>query len=349
MSKKKNRKTGQPPGTLIYTGSTETENSDVTIMQFNESSISEKLLVGLNCLASAEKKVTWYDVRGLSNIKLIEEIGHTFHIHPLALEDVLNTQQRPKWEDYHNGIFMVVRALKFDDKALEITTEQIAFFLGTDFLLCFQEDPDENFHHIRERLHRGQGKIRQKGADFLIYTLMDGVVDDYFLVLDRTEEVIENLEEEILNNTSGTSRNKIYQLKRQLSEIRRVVLPMRDVVGRFVREESLFVERETNIFIRDLYDHVVQVIELLESQRDMLVSLHELYNSELANRASHVMKVLTIVSAIFIPLTFIVGVYGTNFDNLPELHYKNSYHVMWFIMGVIAVGQLIYFKQKKWL
>jgi magnesium transporter len=351
MSRRGNRrKTGMPPGTLVYTGDSQVDNPDVSIIHYNETSISEKLLRGLDCPPSPfENITTWYDVRGLNDVKLIEHIGQVFHIHPLVLEDILNTQQRPKWEDYQNGIFLVVRSLRLEDKAFELIGEQISFFLGADFIITFQEDTHDIFSNIRERLHRGQGKIRQKKADYLAYTLLDTIIDEYYLILDKTEEAIEQLEEEILRDADKASRNKIYQLKQLFTEIRRAVLPLRDVVGRFSREEGAFVEHSTNLFIRDLHDHLSQVIENLDNQRDMLSNLYELYNSELSNKSNHVMKVLTIVSAIFIPLTFIVGVYGTNFDILPEIHTHYGYFIMWGVMIVIAALQLVYFRKKKWL
>lgn len=339
-----------PPETLVYTGDSQVENPDVSIIHYNEGSISEKLLRGLDCPPSPfENITTWYDVRGLNDVKLIEHIGQTFHIHPLALEDILNTQQRPKWEDYHNGIFLVARSLRLNEKTFELIVEQISFFLGTDFVITFQEDKHDLFQPIRERLHREQGKIRSKKADYLTYALLDTIVDEYYLILDKTEETIELLEEQILRDANKVTRNKIYQLKRLFSEIRRAVLPLRDVVGRFSREEGTFVEHSTNVFIRDLYDHLSQVVENLDTQRDMLSNLYELYNSELSNKSNHVMKVLTIVSAIFIPLTFIVGIYGTNFDILPEIHTHYGYFVMWGVMILIAALQLVYFRTKKWL
>ncbi len=350
MSKKrKKRKTGLPPGTLFYTGNVEVENPDVTVLQFNESTITEQLLKNLDCPPPHDQFVTWYDVRGLNNLELVERVGRAFQIHPLALEDVVNIDQRPKWEDYQNSIFLIVKALKYDDISRQVITEQVAFLLGERFVLTFQEDAEDLFHAIRLRLHEKQGRVRQRGADYLMYALIDNIVDEYFLILDKIEDTIDAIEIKILNHYTPSVRNDIYQLKRQLTEIRRAVMPMRDVIGRFMREEGRFVDATTNVFTRDLYDHVLHVIELVESQRDMITNLHELYNSEQTNRANHVMKVLTIVSAIFIPLTFIVGVYGTNFDILPELHHPQGYFVMWVVMVAIAILQLLYFKQKKWL
>lgn len=345
----KKHKTGLPPESLVYTGDAQVTNPNVTVIQYNETAISEKLLRGVECPMPADGKMTWYDVRGLNNVKLVERIGQAFHIHPLALEDVLNTTQRPKWEDYHNGIFLIVRAMRFNDEDLDIIPEQIAFFFGTDFIISFQEDEEDLFVEVRERLHQKLGKIRQKGVDYLAYALIDRIVDNYFLTLDKTEQAIDALETKILANFKTSTRSEIYQLKGQISEIRRIVTPMRDVMGRFVHEDSTFVNPTTTLFIRDLYDHVVRVIENIENQRDMLNNLNDLFNSEQSNRANHVMKVLTIVSSIFIPLTFIVGVYGMNFDNLPELHHPHGYYWVWILMITIAFLQLIYFKNKKWL
>jgi magnesium transporter len=351
MSKKrKNRKTGLPPGTLIYTGDAQTDNSNVVVIQYNETSISEHILRGGDeCPLGQEDKVTWYDVKGINNVKMIERIGQLFQIHPLALEDVLNTQQRPKWEDYQNGIFLIVRSQRTGSETLDITTEQVAFFFSKNFIITFQEDEEDLFHSIRDRLHQGLGKLRQKGVDYLAYTLLDYIVDNYFIILDKTEESIENLENKILNDFKSTTRNEIYNLKRQQSEIRRAVLPLREVIGRFAREDGKFVEQSNLVYIRDLYDHLTQIAEMIESQRDMLQNLNDLFNAEQSIRANHVMKVLTIVSSIFIPLTFIVGVYGMNFDNLPELHFQNGYFAVWILMIFIAILQLIYFRIKKWL
>lgn len=352
MSRKhrhKPNKAGLPPETAVYTGSASAGQSVVTIVQYNAVSFHERVLRGLDCTPSTTDKVTWYDIRGLNDVPLVEHIGQTFHVHPLAVEDVLNTTQRPKWDDYESGIFIIIRALRFDKSHDEFIAEQVSFYLEKQVVLTFQEDADDLFKSVRERLQRGQGKIRFKGADFLAYTLIDSIVDDYINILDQLEESIEAIEIQILNNFDPSVRSRIYKMKRQLTEIRRAVLPLRDVISRFSREQGEFVNPTTQVYIRDLYDHVVRVIETVENQRDMLNNLNDLYNAEESSQANHVMKVLTIVSAIFIPLTFIVGVYGTNFDNLPELHNKNAYFWMWGVMILLGIGQLIYFRWKKWL
>jgi magnesium transporter len=347
--KKKNRKTGMPSGTLIYTGDIMVENPDVTVLQYNESTLRESLMKGIECKPVAENLITWYDVRGLSNVALIEHIGKFFQIHPLALEDVLNTTQRPKWEDYPTGKFVVVRALRFDVENQDIIHEQIAIFLKRNLVLTFQEDTDDVFKIIRERLINAQGIIRNKGADYLLYAILDWLVDQYFEILDQTDEILEKLETQILTNFTPSVRNRIYHYKRLITEIRRVILPLRDVVIHFSREDAKPIEATENYYFRDLHDHLSRVIEMLDNQRDTLNNLSDLYQAEQMNRANHVMKVLTIVSAIFIPLTFIVGVYGTNFKILPELQHPQGYYYMWAVMIGIAILQLLYFRWKKWL
>jgi magnesium transporter len=341
-------KSGLPPGTAIFTGEVKEEISETTVVQYNEASVNVEILRGDNCPLSSDKEVTWYDVRVLSDVSLIENIGKTFNVHPLAIEDILNTSQRPKWDDYDNGIFITVRALRLDEYN-DIVTEQVSFFLEKTVLLTFQEDHDDLFKVIRERIKNGQGKVRQKGTDYLTYALLDCIVDEYITLLEHLDDKIEALETEVLSNSTPSVRSQIYRFKQQLSHVRRAVLPLRDVISRFSREEGEIVDPSNQVYIRDLYDHIVRVIETTEHQRDMLNNLDDLYNSEQSNRANHIMKVLTIVSAIFIPLTFIVGVYGTNFDVLPELHYPHAYTAMWIGMILIAIVQLIYFRWKRWL
>ena len=352
MSKKKKiklTKVGLPPETAVYTGQAEVEQSIVTIVQYNSAEYKEKSLKGSTFPLPTVEKVTWYDVRGLNDNVLIERIQQIFEVHPLAIEDILNTSQRPKWEDYTNGIFIIIHALRYDKRIGDSVTEQVSFYLGKDVLLTFQEDTDDLFLPIRERLQRGLGKIKHKGVDFLAYTLLDYIVDGYINVLEKLEDEIVTIEIEILTNFTPSVRSDIYRLKRQLTEIRRAALPLRDVVGRFSREQGEFIDPANQVYIRDLYDHVVRVIESVENQRDMLNNMNDLFNSEQTNQTNHIFKVLTVISVIFIPPTFIVGVYGTNFDVLPELHFPHAYFLMWGAMVSLAIAQLIFFRWKKWL
>ena len=352
MSKKKKHKltkAGLPPETAVYTGQAEVEQSMVTVVQYNIATYEEKILKGWDCPLPSEGKVTWYDIRGLNDESLIQRIGQIFDVHPLAIEDILNTTQRPKWEDYINGIFIIIHALRYDKRIGDSVTEQVSVYLERNVLLTFQEDTDDLFLPIRERLNRGLGKIKQKGADFLAYTLLDYIVDGYINVLEDLEDEIETIEIQILTKFTPSVRSDIYRLKRQLTEIRRAALPLRDVVSRFSREQGEFIDPANQVFIRDLYDHVVRVIETVENQRDMLNNMNDLFNSEQTNQTNHIFKVLTMISVIFIPPTFIVGVYGTNFDVLPELHFRYSYFVMWGVIILLAILQLIFFRWKKWL
>ena len=333
--KKQHLKSGLPPGTAVFTGEQKAETTETTVVQYNDTSINVEILRGLDCPIANDAEVTWLDVRGLADVSLIEHIGKTFNVHPLAVEDVLNTHQRPKWDDYDNGIFITIRALRLDGNR-EVIVEQVSFFLEKDVLLTFQEDNDDLFRVVRDRMQHGQGKMRQKRTDYLMYALLDCIVDEYITLLDHLEDRIEVLESEILSNSTPSVRNEIYRLKQQLMHVRRAVLPMRDVVGRFTRETGEIVDPANQVYIRDLYDHTVRVIETVENQRDMLQNVNDLFNAEQSNRANHVMKVLTIVSAIFIPMTFIAGVYGMNFDNLPELHTKNGYYMFWIVVILIA-------------
>ncbi len=352
MSKKKKNKltkAGLPPETAVYTGQAEVEQSLVIIVQYNKATYEEKILKEWDCPLPTEGKVTWYDIRGLNDESLIQRIGQIFEVHPLAIEDILNTTQRAKWEDYVNGIFIIIHALRYDKRIGNSVTEQVSFYLEKDVLLTFQEDIDDLFFPIRERLQRGFGKIKHKSADFLAYTLLDYIVDGYINVLEELEDEIATIEIQILTNFTPSVRSDIYRLKRQLTEIRRAALPLRDVVSRFSREQGEFIDPSNQVYIRDLYDHVVRVIETVENQRDMLNNMNDLFNSEQTNQTNHIFKVLTVISVIFIPPTFIVGVYGTNFDVLPELHFPHAYFLMWGAMVLLAISQLIFFRWKKWL
>jgi magnesium transporter len=350
-NKKRKRKTGLPPGTPVYTGEYLAGSPDITAIRYNAERITEQNADNPT-LATAimpPRGISWYDVRGLSDVQAVEKLAQQFKIHPLALEDILDVHQRPKWEEYDSGIFITTRALSFDDTALEVKTEQIGIFLGNDFVISFQEDSNDLFPTIRERLHRQKGRIRQRGADYLAYSLLDHIVDQYYLVLDKIDEAIDEFEQAVLTDAERADKRQVYHLKRQLTEIRRTVAPMREAVNKFILTDSSFIRPPTVIFARDLHDHILQISDIIENQRDTLSSLFDLYHSELGQKANHVMKTLTIVSTIFIPLTFIAGVYGTNFEHLPELHWKYAYYAMWGIMTVIAIGLLVYFKIKKWL
>lgn len=338
------------PGTLIFTGKKKVEFPNVTLIQYNmEGELRERHVKDAAPAADEGLNVTWYDVRGLHKIELIEELGKRYNIHPLVLEDVVDTQQRPKFEEYDGAIFLTIQALNFDVESLKVKTEQVAFYTGKGYVLTFQEDEADLFPGVRDRIHSSRGRIRKRGADYLSYALLDNIVDHYYVVLDQMEEVLEQLEADILANPGRESKEKIHNLKLQFIILRKSVAPLREAIGRFSRCENPIIAEETHIFLRDLYDHTIQVIDTIDTYRDMMSGLYDLYLSEISFRMNSVIQVLTIMSTIFIPLTFLAGIYGMNFDNMPELHWKYGYFILLGVMLAIGLGLIRLFKQKNWL
>jgi magnesium transporter len=350
MSKRR-KKIGLPPGSVIYTGNRKVEKIQIHYIQYDEKYLEEKELHNHGDIVfhkSPDEKVDWYDIRGIHDATLIEQIGRTFDIHSLILEDISDIHQRPKFEEYEKGIFIIIRALAFDKAKLKITTEQVALYFRNGFVVTFQETESDLFEPARKRIQSGKGRIRQRGADYLVYALVDVLVDNYFLVLEDIELEIESLEERVLETQDSGIKLKTHLLKKELLVIRKSIAPLREAIGRFSKTESPFVEEKTAVYIRDLYDHTIQVMDAVESFRDLLNSLQDLFISEVSFKMNQVMQVLTIVSTIFIPLTFLAGIYGMNFENIPELHWKYGYFILWGIMVTIFVGLLFFVKRKKW-
>lgn len=351
MSKKsqiprKNQKLGLPPESLVYTGVREPVPAKVHAVRYNE-----HLFNALEdyCLPE-EGNVLWLDVRNLHETELIAKIGAEFHIHPLALEDVLNTQQRPKLEEFENGLFFIVPHLKLDPVTLEFSPEQIAFFTGKNFTVSFQEDPDDTFDPVRKRIHDGIGRIRKKGADYLMYSLIDTIVDGYYSVLDTLENEVLAIEDTLYRNGAHLpAKAKIFKLKRLVNDFKHRVLPLREAVTRFYRAESELIDQSNRLYFRDLVDHVAQILDTLDNQRDLLANMEAYYQAEAANRLNNVMRLLTVISTIFIPLSFIAGVYGMNFDNMPELHTTYGYFILLGIMFCLMITMLVWFRVKKWI
>ncbi|MFN7117747.1 MAG: magnesium/cobalt transporter CorA [Saprospiraceae bacterium] len=340
---------GLPPGARIFIGEQKIEHPKITLIQYNESQFLEKQSLGGIPIAESGNFLNWYDVKGLHDVMLVDQLGKQHQVHGLVLEDILDTQQRPKFEEYDNGIFITLQALTFDREAQEIHVEHIAIYAGPNFVLSFQEKDDDTFAPVRERLRNSSGRIRQRQSDYLAYALADSVVDHYFIILDQIQEVIESLEEEILYNPNNWSKSKIHQLKLQMLALRKAVMPLREAVNWFAKSECVIVQQSTEVFTRDLYDHIVQVIDIVETYRDILNGLYDLYLSEISYRTNNVMRVLTIISTIFMPLTFIVGVYGMNFEFMPELKWRYGYYFVWGFMVVMVITMLIFFRRKKWL
>lgn len=298
---------------------------------------------------SAPERIDWYDIRGLHDTQLIETIGKTFDVHPLVLEDIVDVEQRPKFEEYEKGIFIIIRALAFDQVNEVINTEQIGIYFRKGLVLTFQETESDLFLLARQRVQRGRGRIRGRGADYLVYALLDVIVDHYFVMLEKVDDVVESLENELLQRTDNSIRERMHHLKIALLTARKSITPLREAISRFAKSENELIEDSSTVFIRDLYDHTIQIMDLVESHRDTLNGLQDLHLSEISFRMNQVMQVLTIITTIFVPLSFLAGLYGMNFDNIPELHYKYGYFVLIAFMFVIAGGLLLWFRSKKWL
>jgi len=351
LSRKRSKKTGLPPGTLIHIGEKKIEKSRITIMDYDEAQFQEKEAKEVEeCFPHKDKPtVTWINIDGIHQVEIIEKIGNYFNLHPLILEDILNTEQRPKMEDFEDYIFVVLKMLHYDEKENEIKAEQISLILGSIFVLSFQERVGDVFNPVRERIRNGKGRIRKMGADYLAYTLMDAIVDNYFLILEKLGEKIEDIEEELVTNPTQKTLRDIHRLKREMIFLRRSVWPLRELVNSLERGESPLIRETTGIYLKDVYDHTIQVIDTIETFRDVLSGMLDMYLSSLSNRMNEVMKVLTIIATIFIPLTLISSIYGMNFKYLPELEFAWGYPAV--LLGMLGIGvlMLIYFRRRKWL
>lgn len=349
--KKRSVKSGLPPGTLVHIGEKSDEEVSVTVMDYDEGSFLEKILKSSDeCLLFKNKPtVTWINVDGIHQVDLIRKFGECYGFHPLVLEDILNTDQRPKLEDYGEYMYIVLKMLHHE-KGQEILPEQISLIVGKNFVFSFQEGiKGDVFDPIRVRIRTGKGRIRDMGADYLAYSLIDAIVDNYFVVLEDIGERIEDLEEEVATNPGPPTLSGIHHLKREMIFLRKAVWPLREVAGTLERGESVLITAPTRVYLRDVYDHTIQVMDVIETYRDMLSGLFDIYLSSISNRINEVMRFLTVIGTIFMPLTFIVGVYGMNFPNIPELKWKWGYPAVVLIMAGIASGMAVYFKRRKWL
>lgn len=350
LKTRKSQKAGASPGTLVHVGEVRQSGVSIEVTEYNSDGLESRLLdpASLKIRIAPEPTVTWMNVEGISDLSLMEKIGDGFGLHPLVLEDIVDTDQRPKTEDYGSYIFMVIKM--FSPSADGLISEQISFLLGSSWLVTFQEGLDgDPFLSIRERLKNPQGRLRTRGPDYLCYALIDAVVDHYFLVLEDIANRIEDLEEELMNTPTPETLSRLYRLKREVLLLHRSIWPLREVVSALIRRESPLVKETTVTYLRDLYDHAIQVIETTETLRDMLSGMLDIYLSSVSNRMNAIMKVLTIIATIFMPLTFIVGLYGMNFKHMPELEQPWGYPAVLVLMAVITIGMLIFFRKKRWL
>ncbi|HNY76891.1 MAG: magnesium/cobalt transporter CorA [Sedimentisphaerales bacterium] len=340
-----------PPGTLVYTGEQQVESVRITVIDYDEQHVQEKQVASPEeCLPFRQTPtVTWINVDGLHDVSVIEKLGKAFDLHPLLLEDILSTGQRPKFEDYEKNLFIVVKMLSFSEDSQAVETEQVSLIIGPNFVLSFQETVGDVFDYVRDRIRNAKGRIRKLGADFLAYSLVDAIVDGYFVILEKLGEKIENLEGELVREADQKTLQKIHSLKREMITLRRSIWPLRELIGSLQRSESALVAESTSLYLRDLYDHTVLIIDTIESFREMVSGMLDIYLSSLSNRTNAVMKVLTIIATLFIPLTFIAGVYGMNFEHMPELRWRYGYAAIWAVMIVVASIMLVYFRRRRWL
>jgi len=342
---------GLSPGTVVYVGKEKTAEVRITVIDYDKDEFQKKEGVKAeDCFPFKDKdSITWINIDGVHNTGVIEKIGEIFDLHPLIMEDIGNTTQRPKVEDFDNYIFVVLKMLYYDNKAKKIEVEQVSLVLGKNFVISFQERQGDVFDSVRERIEKGKGRIRQMGSDYLLYSLIDAVVDGYFSVLEKMGDKIEELEEEIVEQTDPESLHNIHKTKKEMISLRRSVWPLREVVNSLTRDKTALISTKVIIYFRDVYDHTIQVIDTVETFRDMLSGLHDTYLSSISNRMNEIMKVLTMFASIFIPLTFIAGVYGMNFSFMPELNWRWGYFAVWGVIIIVGVSMLFYFKRKKWL
>lgn len=349
--KKVSSKAGLPPGVLVHIGKERTEKVIISIMDFDHDELNEMTLDTIDSIFCCEQKLPlrWINISGVHQIDFIEKIGEHFNIHPLTMEDIVNTGQRSKVEDYDHYLYLVSRMLYFDESKGELQSEQISIILGDKFLISFQEVEGDVFNGIRERIRKGRGRIRNSGCDYLAYSLLDAIVDNYFVVLGIFGDKIETLDEELLENPTSETSRMIHEMKREMIYLRKQVWPLREVLGNLSKADSDLIREFTAVYFRDVYDHTIQVMDTIESYRDILSGMLDNYLSVVSNKMNEVMKLLTIIATIFIPITFVVGLYGMNFHYMPELQWKWGYFSVLAFMLCVVVFMLILFKRKKWL
>lgn len=344
-------KTGLPPGALIHVGKKHSDKVKVSKISYNsdfinEEDISDKL--NFKNEEADKNKVLWINIDGLHDTNLVAKLGTDFGLHPLVLEDILNTKQRPKLEEYDNHLFISIKMLGVNASGTDFISEQISLIYNVNSLITFQEREGDIFDNLRIRLREGKGNLRLSGADYLLYRIIDTIVDHYFLVIDFITEKIEVLENKTINNPDDKIINEIQLLKKKLVNLRRVISPLREVLGGMQNDTLDIIDEKINKYLRDVYDHVIQLMDNIELQKDTLSGVRDTYLSGVSNKMNQTMQFLTTMSSIFIPLTFMAGIYGMNFEYIPELHIKNGYYYFWILMILMAAVLGYIFKKKKW-
>ena len=349
--KKSSKKAGLPPGTLVHVGERKQDVTRISVMDYEGDRLDEHCPMDVETVFPLrdEPATSWINIDGVHDISVIEKLGQHFLIHPLTLEDIVNTAQRPKLEEFDDYLYLVLKMLTWDDVAGRVRAEQVSLVLGHHFLISFQEAEGDVFEPVRKRIRAGRGRIRGSGSDYLAYALIDGIVDHYFIVLEHLGEKIEMLESRLYENGGDDPLNAIFRMKQEMIYLRKQIGPLRESLSRLHKTDNPLVQEKNRVFFADVYDHLLQGLEVIESLRDVLSGLQDLYISMTGQRMNEIMKVLTIIATIFIPITFVAGIYGMNFEVMPELRWRGGYLMVWVIFGVIAAAMLVYFKRRKWL
>jgi len=351
-SRRRTKKVGLPSESLVYTGEQAGRKVSVTLIDYDEQSFEERTLrTAEECVPYREKPTaTWINVDGVHDAAMLERIGECFGLHRLVIEDILSVVQRPKVEDYGDHLYIVIKMLTYDDHEARVVPEQVSLVVGRSFLLSFQEGiKGDVFQLIRDRLRNGRGRVRKLGTDYLAYSLLDAVVDGYFVILEKLGERIDTLEEGLMQAGGRAAMDQVYNLKRELLFLHKAVWPLREVIATLQRRESPLISEATGPYLRDVYDHIIQVIDSIEIYRDILSEMLGTHLTAVSYRLNEIMKVLTVIATIFMPLTFLAGVYGMNFRHLPELEWRHGYYGFWGICLVTAVGMLAWFRRRGWI
>jgi magnesium transporter len=350
--KQHSKKTGLPPGTLLHVGDEKRQKAKVVLMEYTAEKFFEKTECYIQDFLQKipQDTVTWYNIEGIHDVSLIETVGKELGLHQLTLEDIVHSGQRAKFEDFDDYLFIVLKMLRYNKEKHQLQSQQVSMVLGKGYLMTFQENDWDVFEIIRKRIRKNNGNVRQMGCDYLAYALIDAIVDHYYEILEHFGDMMDQLEEELLAHPTEKTLHKIHTIKRDFILLRKSIWPLREVAGALQKDESELLSNETQLHLRDVQDHAVQVIDALESSRDLVSGMLEIYLSAVSNKMNSIMKVLTLIATIFIPLTFVTGIFGMNFEKMPELKQTWMYPWgFWIIIAATVVGMVFYFRKRKWL
>ncbi len=345
-------KSGLPPGSLVHIGEIHQTECKISLIQYNLDSLAQHEITSVAELNQFKgfSGITWININGLNDTSIVEAIGQEFNIHPLVLEDILSTHQRPKLEEYDDYLYLVVKGITTgQSNNFTLMYEQISILLLADYVITFKEKSDDTFKHINHRLKKPNSHLRRYGGDYLTYVILDTIVDEYFVVQDNLDEIIIPIEDSVISNPTETTLPTIQLLRRELISINRNIAPLRELLTTIQRSDTMLINENILRYFNDVYDHVLRVTDIQESYRERITAMQEIYLTSISNKMNETMKVLTVFASIFIPLTFIAGIYGMNFDYMPELKWRWAYPALWLIFFMISAGLLVYFRKKKWL